>query len=330
MVIKMSEKTLVIVNGHTAKLQLRIELLDILDILTKGGLDCTTHPTQRAGDAAEAARQAAEEYSRIVCIGGDGTLSEVTNGLMGLPEEKRPVIGYIPAGTTNDFAASLGLPADPREAAKRIAKGSPRFLDCGRLSGIRRSAGQTGERSAGQTGERSDQRSGEQPGEKDSHIFNYIASFGAFTEASWNTPQQLKNMFGHFAYVVEGLRHPGIEPYHIRFTADGEEIEGDFTFGAVSNTLSIGGVLRLAPEEVGFDDGLHEYLLIRMPENPGELNEIGHELLRRDFGRMVLFGRGSRMTIDCGGLAWSLDGELVRTEGKVEIENLPRAYRLIV
>ncbi|MBQ8510172.1 MAG: YegS/Rv2252/BmrU family lipid kinase [Clostridia bacterium] len=289
-------KTLVIINQHTAKRELRTGLLEILDILTKAGWTCTVHPTQSAGDASNAV---SPDYDRIVCIGGDGTLNEVVAGLTTLTPGERPPVGYIPAGTTNDFAASLGIPIDPLEAAKRIVSALPRPMDCGRLNG---------------------------------HSFNYIASFGAFTEVSYETPQTLKNSLGHFAYVLEGVAKPGIKPYPIRFTTDNEVMEGEFAFGAFANTRSIGGVIHLNPDQVAFDDGLHEYLLIRMPKNPTELGQIAHELRTGAYmtsrDGMIRFGRFDRGTIDCGAMSWSLDGECVRTEGAVTVENLRHAYQL--
>lgn len=293
------KKTLVIINQHTAKYRLRVDLLELLDILTKGGLECFTRPTQKAGDAMQYTADNAADYDCVVCIGGDGTLSEVVTGLCRLDKDKRPPVGYIPAGTTNDFAASMGLPSDPLAAAKIVVEGTPRFMDCGNVGG---------------------------------HIFNYIASFGAFTEVSYDTPQPLKNLFGHFAYLLEGVKHlSDIKPSSMRFKNGGEIIEGEFAFGAFANTLSIGGVIKL-PDEVEFDDGLHEYLLVRMPQSLAALNETALELAAKSYGRNVIYGkfRKGEITFTPSAMTWSLDGERVDTDGIVGIENLHSAYRLIV
>lgn len=293
------KKTLVIINQHTAKYRLRVDLLELLDILTKGGLECFTRPTQKAGDAMQYTAENAADYDYVVCIGGDGTLSEVVTGLCRLDKDKRPPVGYIPAGTTNDFAASIGLPSDPLAAAKIVVEGTPRFMDCGNVGG---------------------------------HIFNYIASFGAFTGVSYDTPQPLKNLFGHFAYLLEGVKHlSDIKPCSMRFENGGEIIEGEFAFGAFANTLSIGGVIKL-PDEVEFDDGLHEYLLVRMPQSLAALNETALELAAKSYGRNVIYGkfRKGEITFTPAAMAWSLDGERVDTDGTVGIENLHSAYRLIV
>lgn len=292
------KKALVIINQHTAKYRLRVDLLDLLDILTKGGLECSTRPTQKAGDAMQYTAENAADYDIIVCVGGDGTLSEVITGLCRLEPEKRPPVGYIPAGTTNDFAASIGLPGDPLAAARVVVTGIPREMDCGNIGG---------------------------------HIFNYIASFGAFTGVSYDTPQPLKNLFGHFAYLLEGVKHlSDIKPCRMRFENGGEVIEGEFAFGAFANTLSIGGVIKL-PGEVEFDDGLHEYLLVKMPQNLAALNETAVELAGKSYGKNVIYGkfRKGEISFTPEKMAWSLDGERVDTDGRVEIENLHSAYKLI-
>lgn len=306
----MQKKALIIINQHTAKPKLRIDLLEILDIFTRGGLACLTRPTQKAGDAERYTAANAEAFDIVICMGGDGTLNEVIAGLCELPPEKRPPVGYIPAGTTNDFAASIGLPSDPLDAAKFIMNAEPRWMDCGRIDG---------------------------------HIFNYIASIGAFTEVSYDTPQPLKNLLGHFAYLLEGVKHlSDIKPYSLSFTAedaDGTECaySGDFVFGAFANTLSIGGVIKLDPAEVDFNDGRHEYLLVRMPSSISELNETVLELKslqnpgRKDEASRVIYGKFSRGRLalgEGGELAWSLDGEQVVTGQSVGIENLKGAYRL--
>lgn len=293
------KKALVIINQHTAKYRLRVDLLELLDILTKGGLECFTRPTQKAGDAMQYTAENAADYDIVVCVGGDGTLSEVITGLCRLESDKRPPVGYIPAGTTNDFAASIGLPSDPLAAAKIVVEGSPRYMDCGDVGG---------------------------------HIFNYIASFGAFTGVSYGTPQPLKNLFGHFAYLLEGVKHlSDIKPCHMRFENGDEVIEGEFAFGAFANTLSIGGVIKL-PGEVEFDDGLHEYLLVRMPQSLTALNETALELAAKSYGKNVIYGKFKKgeIAFTPGKMAWSLDGERVDTDGEIGIENLHSAYQLIV
>lgn len=301
----MRKTALVIINQHTAKQKLKNELLNVLDVLTKGGYDCLVRPTQRAGDAKSYVEKNASPYDLLVCVGGDGTLNEVVTGLCNVPAENRPAVGYIPAGTTNDFAASIGLPTEPVAAARMILESAPRKMDCGRV------------------------------GES---IFCYIASFGAFTDVSYETPQPLKNTFGHFAYILEGASRLGdIRPVRMRFTSENGTIEDDFIFGAFANTLSIGGVIHLSPEMVDLSDGKHEYLLVKMPKNPVELHEAAQELRRLQTHtsdargmKYVYFGSFSKGEIETGGndIAWSIDGERLLTGGRVSIENLHAAYSL--
>ena len=308
----MQKKGLVIINQHTAKQRLRVELLGLLDIFTRGGYECVTRPTQKAGDATAYTKDNAADFDLVVTIGGDGTLNEVIAGLCELEYDRRPPIGYIPAGTTNDFAAGIGLPTDPIEAAKLIVSGSPHRIDCGRIDG---------------------------------HIFNYVASFGAFTEVSYDTPQPLKNLFGHFAYLLEGVKHLGdIKPTRLTFDfvrADGakERLCDDFAFGALANTLSIGGVIHLDKKEVDLCDGLHEYLLVPMPTSIAELNETVRELSslqnpdRRSESR-IYYGKFSHGAAKFAGVdtgvAWSIDGERIVTGSRCEIENLHEAWKLVI
>lgn len=305
----MQKKALVIINQHTAKPKLRSDLLELLDIFTRGGYACVIRPTQNAGDAARYTALNAGMFDLVVCVGGDGTLNEVISGLCALLTAKRPPIGYIPAGTTNDFASSINLSTDLLEAAKHIVLSKPHKMDCGSLNG---------------------------------HIFNYIASVGAFSEVSYETPQPMKNRLGHFAYLLEGIKHlADIKPYRLKFTSSppGEPetvFEGNFAFAAFLNTLSIGGVIKLAPSEVKFDDGLHEYLFIRMPKSIADLNEVAIELMslqnpkRKPGAKWVLYDKFSRGRLECSDdLQWSLDGECFVTGRDVIIENVHAAYRLM-
>ncbi|MCI8387921.1 MAG: CCA tRNA nucleotidyltransferase [Clostridiales bacterium] len=309
----MQKKALVIINQHTAKPKLRSDLLEILNIFTKSGYACLVRPTQKAGDAAQYTASNGSCFDLVVCAGGDGTLNEVVSGLCAIDEDKRPPVGYIPAGTTNDFAASIGLFDDPIEAAWSIMGATPCAMDCGRING---------------------------------HIFNYIASFGAFTEVSYGTPQPLKNMFGHFAYLLEGAKHlTDIKSYHLKLTLQNDNtesvIEDDFAFGAFANTLSIGGVIHLDPSEVDLGDGMHEYLLVKMPKSIAELNEAAFELRalqnserrNKSSSKLVMYGKFTRGRLEsldgAEEISWSLDGECVRTSADVEIENLHAAYCLM-
>ena len=227
------EPLLLIYNPTAGKGQLPDELAAVLDEFTKANWLVTAYPTQGKGDAARAARELGPRFHRVVCAGGDGTLSETVTGLMQL--EKPPILGYIPFGSTNDCAANLGLPRIPRQAAAIAAgQGVPRPSDIGKLNG---------------------------------RPFVYVAAFGAFTKVAYETPQDLKNTFGHLAYVMAGIASlPSITPYHIKVEYDGNVLEDDFYFGMVSNAYSIGGIrlptsehVVLADSDELFKHPLHPY-----------------------------------------------------------------------
>ena len=225
------KKLLMIVNPRAGRNKSRGPLFDAAAIFSQAGYLLSIHnTTPRAGDAAEAAA-AAGDYDVVAAVGGDGTLNEVVSGLMTL--ERPPILGYLPQGSTNDFASSLHLPAKPEEAAAAMVAAAPRRLDVGRW------------------GER---------------YFVYVASFGAFTRSSYTASQAAKNALGHFAYILEGMKDlNSLRPYRVKLTADGEALDGEYLFGAVCNSTSIGGLMKLEEERVVLDDGKFELLLIPNP-----------------------------------------------------------------
>lgn len=271
-------KLLLIYNPHAGKGKVCDKLADILDQLTRAGWLVTVRPTTGPGDAVAAA-ELAPEYERVVCCGGDGTLNEVISGLSAL--DAPPVLGYIPAGTTNDFARNLALPKGMDQAAAVAAAGYPFPCDTGRFN---------------------------------DHPFIYVAAFGAFTDVSYHTPQQFKNMFGHLAYVLEGVaRLPDLKTYHLSVEHGDQTIEGDFIYGMVSNTVSVGGFPALAADQVKLDDGLFEVLLIRAPKTLAELQGLIRALttqkIEESNGAVIGF-HASELTVTCTvPLPWTLDGE---------------------
>ena len=293
------KKLLFIYNTHAGKGLLRTRLDGVLDALTEGW-DVTVHPTRGAGDAAETARARAGEFDRVVCAGGDGTLHEVVNGLMALPPEARPVVGYIPAGTTNDFAKNLSLPKSLEDMAATAAAGAPRPVDVGRFN--------------------------------DSH-FIYVAAFGAFTDVAYSTPQAAKSLLGHGAYMLEGAKRlASIQPYPLTVEHDGGVEVGDFCYGMVSNTISVGGFKGMPTQPVELDDGIFEVTLVRQPQNPLQLQAIIKALLTMspDEGGLVSSFRTSRLRIASGqALPWTLDGEFGGEHTLTEIVNCPRAVTIV-
>ena len=252
--------------------------------------------------ATEQVKERAGEYARLVCLGGDGTLSESISGLMQIPPEHRPPLGYIPMGTANDVANTLNLPLrKPGAAAADILNGKPMPYDVGFWNGDR--------------------------------YFTYVAAFGAFTEVSYATDQEMKNALGKAAYLLSGLTMlPKLKSYHTRVEFDGQVIEDDLIFGAVSNSTSVAGMIKLDKRVVALSDGKFELLLVRTPKNLAELNSIVSGLLNQDY-------TGSVMTIHQAAhvrftftepVPWTRDGENGGEHSSVEIYNLHQAVELIV
>ena len=293
------KKLLFIYNTHAGKGALRGRLVPVLDALTEAW-DVTVHPTRGAGDAAETARTRAGEFDRIVCAGGDGTLHEVVNGLMALPPEARPEVGYIPAGTTNDFAKNLSLPKTLEELAATAAAGVPRPVDVGRFN--------------------------------DSH-FIYVAAFGAFTDVAYNTPQAAKNLLGHAAYMLESAKRiTSIQSFPLTVEHDAGVEVGGYCYGMVSNTVSVGGFKGMPTQPVELDDGIFEVTLVRQPQNPLQLQAIVKALLTMspDEGGLVASYRTGRLKIACDrAIPWTLDGEFGGDHLAAEIQNCQRAVTIV-
>jgi YegS/Rv2252/BmrU family lipid kinase len=269
----------------------------------------TVAPTMHRGHASRMAATAAEEgYDTVICCGGDGTFNETVAGLMSVPAESRPALGYIPSGSTNDFAVSMGLSGSLREAARTAVSDAETPIDVGLFHPVGLN-------------------------HHPARYFTYIASFGAFTAASYSTSQTAKNLFGHLAYLVSGVKDiANIQPRHAVFDLpDGRRIEGDFAFGAVTNTTSAGGVLKLPSDHVSLSDGCMELFLIRMPKTPLDLQRIAAALMAQDFEGCPLIElhhiRSVRVLLD-DNLSWSLDGEEALGGKRIEIKCLEGGVRL--
>ena len=291
------KKLLMIVNPTAGRNKPRGPLFDAAATLSQAGYLLSIHKTGAPGDAAAAAAASAD-YDAVVAVGGDGTLNQAVSGLMTL--DRPPLLGYIPQGSTNDFAASLHLSSDPAAAAEQIAQGRPQQLDIGSWNG---------------------------------RHFVYVASFGAFTRSSYSAPQAAKNALGHLAYILEGMKDlNSLRPYRVRLTADGEVLDGEYLFGAVCNSTSIGGLMKLNPDRVVLDDGKFELLLIPSPRTPSDLQNLVLALLNQQYDREgLVFRHVSSIHLETEeDLPWSLDGEYAPSAPAVDIVNHPQALTLLL
>lgn len=286
----MEKKLLFIVNPRAGRTKSKGPLFDAAAIYSEAGYLVSVRNTRRRGDATRLAEQYGAEYDLVVCHGGDGTLNETVNGLMRLPAAQRPQVSYLPGGSTNDFAASLNISFEPAVAAQSAMRMQPRRLDVGKFG---------------------------------PRHFVYVASFGAFTRTAYTVPQDVKNVFGHFAYILEGVRDlDTLRPYRMRLTADGEVFDGEFLFGAVSNSTSIAGMMKLPAENVGFNDGMFELLLVPVPKTPGQLQSITRALLYQELADSegLFFRHVKSVTAETEeNIPWTLDGEYVPGAPRIEI-----------
>lgn len=292
------KKMLFIVNPKAGRTTLKNCLVDVLDIFCKNDYGVRVYLTQGAGDAARIVKEEGENYDVIVCAGGDGTLGNTVTGFMesGL---YRP-LGYIPCGSTNDYAKSLEIPKQSIEAAERIVSASPFSVDVGNLNG---------------------------------NYFVYVAAFGVFSDTSYATPQNMKNIFGHAAYVLQGIKSlVNIPSYQLKVEFDNQVYTGEFIFGMISNSVSVGGYRSLTSHGVEFDDGLFEGVLIKKIQNPADLQRIINALLLGNTNEtnMVAF-RTEHVVIESEEpIAWTLDGEYGGTHTRSEIAVHQKAIDLLV
>lgn len=292
------KKLLFVINGHSGKGQIKNRLLEIIDVMVQEGYQVTVHTTQAREDATNVVREQAKDYDLIVCSGGDGTLDETVTGLM-QSGEKVP-IGYIPAGSTNDFANSLKIPKNMLHAGKIAVTGRRFPCDVGEFNG---------------------------------DFFIYVAAFGIFTDVSYATSQELKNVLGHVAYILEGAKRlHTIKSYHMRVEYDGLETEGDFLLGMITNSTSVGGFKGMTGKNVKLDDGLFEVTLIHKPKNIIELNEIIASLTNlKDTTDLIDSFRADKVRFYAEEeIPWTLDGEFGGDHREVLIQNHHQAMEIMV
>lgn len=272
------EKVLFIYNPHAGKGTLKNKLSDVVELFMQADFVVTVFATRRPGEATDIVKNMGASYDRVICAGGDGTLHEVTHGLMELPLDKRPACGYIPAGTVNDFATGIHLPKRAIKAAEVAAGANAHAYDIGDMNGS---------------------------------YFTYVAAFGAFTSVSYETPQATKNLFGKTAYILDGVTKLNtIRSISVSLNVDGECREEECILGMITNARSVGGLRLYRKQKVELDDGFFDGIFVRTPRNPIELNQVMNFLLTGEENSQVSIVRGQRIEI-CSGekIAYTLDGE---------------------
>ena len=296
----MEQRVLLMVNPMAGRQKIRNELLYVVDTLTKAGYETIIYTTQGKDATRDLLAEKDSQFDRVICCGGDGTFNEILSATMHW--NKRPILGNIPAGTTNDFAAGLKLPSDIREAAVNIVRGTPHTVDAGLFN---------------------------------TSYFSYVASFGAFTETSYSTPQNFKNALGHLAYILEGIKEiPAFTPYTVCVEADGQIYKDSYIFGAVSNARSVGGILKISDSLVDLNDGVFEVMMIKMPKTLMDLSAIVTSLtslnpLKYD-PSMFLFLQTKELKITFEQeMVWSLDGERVSGGKEARIACIKDAFKIL-
>ncbi|MCR5292821.1 MAG: diacylglycerol kinase family lipid kinase [Eubacterium sp.] len=296
------KKLLFVINPTAGKGKAGVDLFDMTDIFTKAGYDTVVHPVQRQEYIIDYIAEVGGDYDMIVCAGGDGTLDKTATGFMKLKEktDKEITLGYIPCGSTNDYARSLGISLIPLKAAEQIAAGRPVPIDLGMMNG---------------------------------DPFIYIAAFGLFTNVSYNTSQELKNALGHSAYILEGMKElANIKVYKIEASFDDRLVTGEYIYGQVTNTLSVGGFKMLANKEVIFNDGLFECILIRTPRSYEDLKRIFNALITgENDDELMYYEKARNVRIKSSEpISWTIDGEFGGETDDARIEVLNRKIPMVL
>lgn len=298
MYFETGKNILLIINPNSGTLKIRNSLVDVIDLMNKNGKTVTVATTQGVGDAKRIVLENSDKYDQIICAGGDGTFNEVVSGIM--EAEVKPLIGYIPAGTTNDFASSMKIPPVIIQATKNSIAGAVKEFDVGQFN---------------------------------SRYFSYVASFGAFTETSYLTPQSRKNILGHLAYILEGMNNiSSIKPYKIKLESKEKTIEDEFIFGAICNSTSLGGLIKLDAKYVDMNDGYFEVLLVKKPDNATELQKMISGLITQQFdGKVITLFSTSNLKITTEEVfPWSLDGEYEHGAREINIKNHHSALKIVL
>ena len=294
-----NKKLLLIVNPCSGRAKMYTELLKVVEVFSYADYLVSVYPTKSRGDATQYVEKLNhDDFDLIVVCGGDGTLNEVIEGIMN--SKNNIPLGYIPSGTLNEWSSGLNISRNIETAAKDIINGKKIKLDIGRFN---------------------------------DKYFSYTASFGAFTGASYSTPQEVKNVLGQSAYFFEGIKSLGtIKPIHMKITTEDRVVEGDYLFGAISNSLSVGGIVKYDKTPVGLNDGLFEIILIKNPDNIVKLQPLVDGILRHEFDREgIEFFRSEKFSVETDeSVAWTLDGEYAKSNGKLTVENIHGAITFIV
>ncbi len=334
----MPRKLMLILNPHAGKKESKLRLFDLVDLFSRQDCTVTVCPTLQKHDATRFVQEMGDNFDLILCCGGDGTLNEVVTGLM--PLELRPEVGYIPAGTTNDMANSLNMPKHLLQAAAAILQGNVHDHDIGYFQShqadmvfppdFRPAHEVQGKPRRTKAAQGNASRQAMQS--PDSAYFVYVAAFGAFTDVTYLTPQSAKNALGFLAYIFEGIRRlPEIRPYKMTVEHDGQCLKGDFIFGAVTNSTSMGGIKNPIPGNIQLDDGLFEVLLVRNPTTPKHFRKIVRDLSRKQYKNenVVFFQTSQVKFFPETDISWALDGEDGGFHKNVDIKNLPKSIRIL-
>ena len=299
------KKLLFIYNPKAGKATIRTVLAQIVEIFDNAHYEVTVRPTHQSGDVTRFLAESAENFDRVVVSGGDGTLNEALCGIRKAAADGKqvPPLGFIPTGSTNDFAKTLAIPTVPLKAAEIAASGTVFPCDAGAFN---------------------------------EHPFTYVAAFGAFTKVSYATPQQIKNSLGHFAYIIEGIKElTNIKGIEMSVCTETETLSDRYIYGMVSNSTSVGGFDGFYSDlKVALNDGLLEVVLVKEPRSLAEQSALLADLMRMNIrSRFITVLKAKKIHFEPLSdriPEWTLDGEFGGAPNSVTVEAIPEAYTILI
>lgn len=294
----MNKQVLLIINPNAGKGNVQRRIPYIKRDLENTGYDVDIVYTKKKVPAKEIIREYHKKADIIICCGGDGTVNDLVSSVMEL--EDKPEITFIPLGTVNDFARTIGLSRKRFYMPSILKKYTRRKIDIGKFN---------------------------------KKYFNYVAAFGAFTKVSYVTSQKLKKYFGKWAYFIVAIKYFfKIKTYKINIDIDGKKIEKECIYGSISNSKSIGGFQWFRKRDIALDDGKFEIILINKPKHKIQyISMVFDILLKRYQSKNFFYSQGSKIEITTEkNLSWTIDGEFGGMAKEIKVENCKQAVTFII
>ncbi len=287
-------KLLMLINARSGMKNSKANLLSVIDIFCRNGYDVSVYVTQKHNDAYEYLMKNRIRYDIVCVFGGDGTMNEVSNALMA--KEYKPLLGYFPSGTMNDFGSNFDLGSDMTVIAERICEGNVREFDVGKFN---------------------------------DRYFNYVAAFGAMCDVPFTTKRDAKELLGNIAYILEGIsKLPEVKSHKISYTIANRTYKKDVLFGLIYSGNRVAGMELEDKKRSAIDDGYFNVLIVEYVPTIFNAPDLLSTILQQD--RFIHRYRTKKILLEFDDdLIFTLDGEEAKVKNKAEITITNKALRIL-